>query len=194
MSEPRLIVLTGGSGVGKSTLARELQRELLPDCWLHYSVDTVLACYPAELQAQANQHNDWSGIDVKKLLRSSYAGLRVLLEQGHAVIFDAVVMTERAAGELVLSLPELPVLWVQLHCHWPELRRRTLARGDRSLAEAERGFHHADGHLEVDLRLNSGSQEPRPLALAVREALSRVHESEGAWRRNQRRYAVQQQA
>lgn len=188
VSAARLIVLMGGSGVGKSTLARELQQQLLPACWLHYSVDALLACYPADLRARANLHNDWSGIDVRTLLRSSYASLRLLLDQGHSVIFDVVVMSERAARELVNCLADIPALWVQLGCAWPELQRRTLARGDRSLAEAEGGFERAHGHLETDLQLDTGGQEAAALARAVRAALPLRRASAAAWQRNCRRY------
>lgn len=79
---PRLIVLTGGSGVGKSTLALHLQAALQPEVWLHFSVDTLLNCYPAAQLERANRHNDWAGIEVKTLLRSAYACLHVLVAQG----------------------------------------------------------------------------------------------------------------
>ena len=183
---PRLIVLSGGSGVGKSTLARELQQRLQPEPWLHFSVDTLLGCYPAAQLERANQHNDWSGIDVPALLRASHASLRALLQQGHRVIFDVVVMTERAARELLQALPDESPLLVQLHCDWEETRRRTLQRGDRSLAEAEQGFRQAGRHLEADLCLDSRAHDPAALAEVLRVALNAVDGS--AWERNRRRY------
>lgn len=190
-AKPRVIVLNGGSGVGKSTLAQQLQTALQPEVWLHFSVDTLLNCYPAAQLERANQHNDWTGIEVKTLLRSAYACLQVLIAQGHRVIFDVVVLSERGARELLQALPDTTPLLVELHCNWDETRRRTLARGDRSLAEAEHGFHHAGRQLEADLRLDSAAQEPAGLAQAVIAALAHSAAEGGAWERNRRLLGVQ---
>jgi chloramphenicol 3-O phosphotransferase len=183
------VVITGGSGTGKSTLARTLQARWLPAQWLHFSPDTILHCLPQAVVDGANLRNDWSAIDRPLLRRSTYACLRALLEAGHPVLFDCVVMTERAAQALVVGLhPHEPYL-VRLVCSWQELQRRTLARGDRTLQEGEHGFKTAAQHLRVDCELDTSGHHPGEIADAVVAALAQQPRP-SAWADNQARYAA----
>jgi chloramphenicol 3-O phosphotransferase len=185
-----LVVITGGSGSGKSTLARTLQARWLPAQWLHFSPDTVLHCLPQAVVDGANLRNDWSAIDRPLLRRSTLACLRALLEAGHPVLFDCVIMTERAAQELVAGLhPHVPYL-VRLVCSWQELQRRTLARGDRTLQEVEHGFNSAAAqHLRVDCELDTTARSPGEIADALIAALARQSQP-SAWADNRARYAA----
>jgi chloramphenicol 3-O-phosphotransferase len=61
-------------------------------------------------------------------------------------------------------------LIVNLTCAWEEISRRTVSRGDRTLAEAEHGHRNASGHLEADLTLDSTTVSPEWLALQVANA------------------------
>lgn len=101
----RLVVITGSSGVGKSSLARALQEELLPDQWLHFSVDSLFYCLPSSIVLRVDQYNDWSLVDSRAIIDSSHACVRTLLEQGHRVIFDTVITSEKAATGLLLRIP-----------------------------------------------------------------------------------------
>ena len=47
-TQPRVLVLNGGSSSGKSTLARALQTAL-PGVWLRLGVDTLVEACPADL-------------------------------------------------------------------------------------------------------------------------------------------------
>ena len=49
MQDKRLIVIEGGSGTGKSSLAGSLQERFQPQQWLHFSVDTLLYCLPGSV-------------------------------------------------------------------------------------------------------------------------------------------------
>ena len=142
-----LIVISGGSGTGKSTLSKALQEALLPETWLHFSVDTVLYCLPESVLDRANHHNDWSSVDSRLISSSAFACACALLDAGHKVIFECVALTERRAHELLSAFHRHRPIFVGLFCSWEETKRRTLARGDRTLAEAEFGYHNAGKHL-----------------------------------------------
>jgi chloramphenicol 3-O phosphotransferase len=142
-----LIVISGGSGTGKSTLCRALQEALLPDVWLHLSVDTILYCLPQTILDRANQKNDWSSVDIQLTCSTAYACVNVLLSAGHKVIFDCVVLTEKRADAMLSAFKEHRPILVGLSCSWEEIRRRTLERGDRTLEEAEYGFLNAGKYL-----------------------------------------------
>jgi len=93
-----------------------------------------------------------------------------LLERGHNVIFDTVIMSEKGARSLLQAFNELDPMVVALTCSWEQIRNRTLARGDRTLEEAELGFRSAGGHLQVHHTFDSTSVTAEEIAarLAVR--------------------------
>jgi len=178
----RLIVLVGGSSTGKSTLARKLQEELLPEQWMHFSTDTVLYCLPQSIVDAANFHNDWSQVHAPSVRRTTLSCLRTILDEGYCVIYDCVVPTEPAAKELAVALRGYRPLLIGLTCSWEEIERRTLARGDRTLEEARRGYRAADEYLTLDRVIDTSSEDPLIVARAVLEALKNGPGE--AWRRN----------
>ena len=150
-----LIVITGSSGVGKSTLARALQEALLPDQWLHFSVDSIFYCLPLSIVERVDQQNDHASVDSKAIVAAAFACVTTLLELGHKIIFDLVILSETGAQGLMRALGDFDPLHVELTCSWNEIRERTLARGDRTLAEAEHGYRLAGGHLQPHCAFDS---------------------------------------
>ena len=104
MVATNLIVIIGGSGTGKTTLARALQERLLPEQWLHFSPDTLLYCLPKSLVDRADLANDWSEIDTGLINTLAHGLVRNVLQSGGRVVFDCVVMSERRTEQLLTSL------------------------------------------------------------------------------------------
>jgi chloramphenicol 3-O phosphotransferase len=169
----KLIVITGSSGVGKSTLARALQEELLPDQWLHFSVDSLFYCLPRSVVLRVDQQNDRTLVDSKAIVTGAYACARTLLDLGHRVIFDAVILAEKGAREMLRAFNAFDPMLVELTCSWEEVERRTLARRDRTLTEARHGYRNAAGHLAAhhtfDSTDSSAEQIAAQLAAILRE-------------------------
>ena len=174
--QQKLIVITGSSGVGKSSLAQALQEELLPVQWLHFSVDSLFYCLPRSIVLRVDKHNDRSLVDSRAIVTSARACVRTLLEQGHKVIFDTVIMSEKGAKSLLVAFDAFEPLLVALTCSWDEIMRRTLARGDRTLEEAEHGYKNAVGHLcthhTFDSTSASAAHIAEQLAMHVRGGTS----------------------
>ena len=183
MQDISLIVVEGGSGTGKSSLARSLQERFQPQQWLHFSFDTLLYCLPPSVLDMANQRNDWSAVDQNAITRSVYGCLRTLLDDGHRVIFDCVLMTERGARELLTALQSYRPVLVRLTCSWDEIESRTIARGDRTIEEARRGFETSGLCLTVDYEIDTTHRSSAEIAetLVPLIAGSSTHD---AWQRS----------
>lgn len=171
MIRRNLVVIAGSSGVGKTTVARALQEALLPQPWLHFSADTLFYCLPRSVTEGVDQLNDRSGVDSAAIVAGAYACAATLLGRGHKLVFDAVILSEKGARGLLQALGGFEPLLVELTCAWPELERRTLARGDRTLAEVEHGHRHAGGHLAPHLAFDSSNQSAQQIAARIAEAL-----------------------
>lgn len=166
-----LIVITGSSGTGKSSLARALQEELLPDVWLHFSPDSIFDCLPPSIIESVNCRNDWSSVDSKALVHSAYACTKTLLKAGHRLIFDCVIANSKGAQTLHTVFGEFTPIFVGLTCSWDQIAQRTLARGDRTLEEAEHGFRSAGPHLWNDYTYETSTMSPPAIAGQLAKSL-----------------------
>lgn len=165
----RAIILCGPSGSGKTTLAKVLQEMLLPSVWLAFSVDSIVYSLPGSVLERCNQSNDWKGVDGNALFSGALGCLRALTANGNSVIFDAVVTSDGAAEQLVTETADANPFVVALTCPWSELKRRTLARDDRTIGEAAFSFNHAAGHLRYHLEINTAHLAPQEAAAALLE-------------------------
>lgn len=165
----RAIILTGPSGSGKTSLAKALQEALLPSVWLAFSVDSIVYSLPGSVLERCNQRNDWTGVDGNAIFSGALACLRALTSTGNPVIFDLVVTSGKTAEQLVAAAEDADPFMVGLTCTWKEIKRRTLARGDRTVEEAVFSFSHADGHLSPHLEIDTTYLTPQQAAALVVE-------------------------
>ena len=163
----QLILIVGSSGVGKSTLAHALQEELLPRQWVHFSPDAILGCLPASVVRRVNALNDHTAVDWRSITTAAYACAEVLLQQGHSVIFDTVIMTPAGAKQLLTTLGSFNPLIVELHASWHAITERTLARGDRTLEEADYGYRNCRGHITPHLVYDTTYIQPEQIASQI---------------------------
>ncbi|RVU47074.1 hypothetical protein EOE66_04720 [Rubrivivax rivuli] len=163
----QLILIVGSSGVGKSTLAQALQEELLPKQWIRFSPDAIQGCLPASVVKRVNALNDHTAVDWHSINAAAYACAAVLLQQGHSVIFDTVIMTPAGAKQLLTALGSFNPLIVELHASWHSITERTLARGDRTLEEADHGFRKCRGHITAHLVYDTTDIQPEQLASQI---------------------------
>jgi chloramphenicol 3-O phosphotransferase len=163
----QLILIVGSSGVGKSTLAKALQEEFLPRQWLRFSPDAIFESFPASVVRRVNTLNEHTAINWRSISSGAYACGQVLLEQGHSLIFDTVVMTPSGADQLKTAFGSFDPLIVELTADWSTIKTRTLARSDRTLEEAEHGYRNCRGHITPDLVYDTTDFRPEQIASEI---------------------------
>ncbi len=164
---PQLIVIVGSSGVGKSTLAKALQEELLPRQWIHFSPDSILESLAPSVVRRVNILNEHTAVDWRSVNSGAYACGQVLLQQGHSLIFDTVVMSTSGAAKLKAAFDSFDPLIVELKADWTAIRNRTLARGDRTVEEADHGYRNCRGHITPTLVYDTTNFRPEQIASEV---------------------------
>ncbi|WP_407700368.1 chloramphenicol phosphotransferase CPT family protein [Streptomyces beihaiensis] len=136
-----MIVLNGGSSSGKTSLARALQRLLLPTPWLTLSIDDLIAALPAS----------GGGVDIgpngevtvtaafHTLERAWSVGVAAMASAGAPVIVDDVFLGgSDSQNRWRSALDGLDVLWVGVRCAPKVAVSREAARGDRVAGMAAR--------------------------------------------------------
>lgn len=161
---PKVILITGPSGAGKTSLVKALQETLLPSVWLSFSVDSIIYSLPESTLNRCNLHHDWSGVDGGALYRGVFSCLRALVDSGSNVIFDIVLTSPKRAEALLAQLVGVEVRTIGLECSWSEIERRTLARADRTLEEARLSFEKSPGLLKHDFVIDTTALSPGQIA------------------------------
>lgn len=171
--KPKIIVLDGPSGVGKTALAKAMQEELLPDLWMNFSIDSLVYALPDSVLERCNKYNDWSSVNSNALFLSAFSCVNGIAKNGNSVIFDIVITDEDRADELRNAFSECEFVVVGVFCEWGEIKRRTMDRGDRTLREAEYGFNNSPKYFRYDVIVNTTSITPLE---AARECIESVRE------------------
>ncbi|EHH1260001.1 TPA: AAA family ATPase [Vibrio parahaemolyticus] len=168
----QLIVLDGPSCVGKTQLAKELQKQLPHEVWLNFSIDTIVYTLPQIILDGCNYENKWDTFDRNALLAGTFSCVQSLVNCGNKVIFDNVVSTERRASELLGYLNEFRVFYVGLTAEWECLEQRVNEREDRTLAEVKHGYETAPKHLPYDILVDTTQCDPASVAKEVIRAMT----------------------
>ncbi|WP_434340054.1 phosphotransferase-like protein [Motilimonas cestriensis] len=168
----QLIVIDGPSCVGKTQLAKELQKQLANEVWLNFSIDTIVYTLPQLILEGCNDENKWDTFDRNALLSGTFSCVKSLVDCGNKVIFDIVVSTDRRANELLGYLNEFRVFYVGLTAEWECLEQRVSEREDRTLAEVKHGYDTTPKHLPYDILVDTTQCESVSVAKEVIKAMT----------------------
>ena len=157
----QVILLNGPSSSGKSTLAKALQGLIAHERSERYevvSIDDFLKMSPSE-----TIYED----DVFEISDDLCKRAAEILETGCGVILDHVITSERVFRHLKEHLSLFPVRMVHITCPLPELRKRELARGDRSPGSAEASAAYLFPKEGYDLVVDTGTKSPAENSLLI---------------------------
>lgn len=154
-----VIVLNGGSSSGKSTIARCLQ-SVLPDPWLTFGVDDLLAAMPVSLHASGSSvaiQPDGQvvvGSQFRALEAAWMQGIAAMARAGGLVIIDEVFLSGgQSQHRWQEALTGLGVLWVAVRCDPDVAAAREASRGDRTggMARSQARVVHEGMHYDVEV-------------------------------------------
>jgi chloramphenicol 3-O phosphotransferase len=173
-SEPRVVILNGGSSAGKTTLATAFrdQRSAVGDFWLVTGIDDCLAKLPAEWRGVGSERGAFAaegvrfetcvqGLEVRvgavgrRLFRGYQAGVGAAARAGQNVIVDDVVIDRTHFDDWADALSGLDVSWVGIRCSADVAEKRERLRRDSRYAGLARGqadlvHRHARYDFEID--------------------------------------------
>ncbi len=169
----QLIVLNGGSSSGKSGLARCLQ-SLLPDPWLTFGTDTLVAAMPAQSGIEfAPDGEVIVGAEFRALEMAWIKGIAQMARSGARIIVDEVFLGGAESQKRWLrELDGLPVLWVGVRCEAAVAAGRELARGDRIVGMAAAQADLVHNGVRYDLEVDTTHAEALECARTIADRLA----------------------
>ena len=173
MNKGHVILLNGPSSVGKTSLAKALQRALYTEQQVHslvLSIDHLL------LSASVPCNSVRAGIASTglPLVGIFHATVAAAAHAGAWTIVDHVVGESSAwAADLLSRLEDIPLLPVQVTCESSELRRREESRTDRcpDWAHAARQARHMYLPLPGQIVVDTTTCSPEACAASIVAAL-----------------------
>lgn len=173
MTVPDLILLNGASSSGKTSVSKCLQELLLPRIYLGYSIDNILYSLPPSALKRMTSGQDISDLDYSKLVHSYYESAHTLLSSGNFLVMDDAVTEPEIARKLETRFADFRMLTVGLHCSLEALKARELARGDRTIGEAEWQFPQVHRHLKYSLEIDSTQASPEALSRQIMDFIAK---------------------
>ncbi len=161
------VLLTGPSGVGKSTVGQVLQ-DRLTDGWLVYEADRCSPRLPP-LDSFATAENDLA------MTRASLGAAGAYLANGFRVIVEIDVASPGRHPLAQEILEDTPV--VLLSCSEATIRERASGRGPNAVDPTWALGHWRNGmwdHLNADLVIETDNRSPDEVADEVAAYLART--------------------
>jgi chloramphenicol 3-O phosphotransferase len=149
MEHGKIILISGTSSSGKSTLAKGLQKSL-GEPFLHLQLDSYIEMLP--------RTDDWEMF--QRMVRGMNRSVAVMSEEGNNLIVDHVLVDNSWLNQLLGLLRGRYVLFVGLHCPLDELERRERARDARRQGFARQQIESVHKGKTYDLELDTSVLSP----------------------------------
>ncbi|WP_280715630.1 AAA family ATPase [Kitasatospora sp. MAP5-34] len=165
-----MIFLNGTSSSGKSSLAAELLRTLDSN-YFHLSVDAFNAM--GARRADLFRTPDELATALTRMRQGFHRAIAGMAAGGNNVVVDHVFSERWRLLDCLDVLAGYDVVLVGVRCSLDELRRRELARGDRSPGTAEYQYDRVHSHGVYDVECDTGTTSTEDCARLVRDFLAR---------------------
>ena len=172
----RVVVLSGGSSAGKTTLGRKLQSSL-DGSWLLVGVDLLLWMLPSELVSNPSGISVHDGVITRgdqfiRLYVGFQQAVAALARSGVDVLVDEVLLGG-GADQLRWNnaLRDLDVRWVGVRCAPDIAAAREARRGDRPAGVARKQADAVHDGVRYDLDVDTGALDVSQSVTHIAEAL-----------------------
>lgn len=160
------ILLNGPSSAGKSSIAKMLREIFYNDSGLEYKI-IALDDY-LEMSAEESIWED----DVFKTTSLMCKDIMQSLDDGHGVILDHVMTSERIYQSVMSALPENSVMKVLVTCSLEILRKREKDRGNRCVGSAEASLQYLFPKDGYDILVDTGELSTEDAVLISKPSLT----------------------
>lgn len=177
----RIVLLNGNGSVGKSSIAKALQK-ITREPFLHVSMDAFLDMMPASMfedpDGMVFRKMEEDGKPVVEITTGPAAhrvlyGMRfaiaALARHGNNLIVDDV-MLDGDAAEYAEAFQGLTVHWVGVFAPLDVLEERERARGDRDIGLSRWLARHVHKGMKYDLELDAARFNPDGCARQIKQA------------------------
>lgn len=176
--QTQVIVLNGVSSVGKSSVAKAVQR-IARKPFLHVQMDDFLAMLPPRAieeedglvfhRVDSQTINVRSGPIVRRALEGMRYAIAAMAERGNHMIVDDVFF-ESEDTEYRELLSQFDFRLIGLFAPLDVVRDRELARGDREIGLAQGQFERVHKGQAYDLEVDTSQAPPDAIARKICEA------------------------
>jgi chloramphenicol 3-O phosphotransferase len=172
----RIVILNGTSSSGKTSLARALQEQLLPEVWLLLGVDAFISALPWGLYGTSAGHDISSNGSISigpvwlEQQRCWRAAVVELVRAGANVILDEVFLRgaeEQREWRAAFGDEAVP-RFIGVRCDVEVAEARERERGDRSRGMARTQAEVVHVGVTYDAEVDTTSTAPDALAAQLR--------------------------
>ena len=145
MSKSKIIILNGTSSAGKTSIAKQLQKQM-HDCYLHFQMDAFWDMVPEHIEANSDNFPHLK----EAIIESAYA----LAQKGHNLIIDIVFMPEQLKS-LKEKLKECETLTFAITASLEVIEQREQQRPDRNNGLARSQYNEIHQGTDYDLIIDT---------------------------------------
>lgn len=179
-----IIFLNGPSSSGKSTIAKELQKQLISP-YLHVGVDWFIQTMPTKLwnnnaegfvlkTTEEKGHKVTqivAGKEAQKVMDSRYPVIQALLDCNNSLIIDEVITSKEELAKYLKLLENQNVIFIGVSASIDTLRKREKSRGNRTIGTAEEQNKTTNKLMKYDLFIDTNETKPADAAKKIIRSL-----------------------
>jgi len=164
MNRGKIIFLNGVSSSGKSTLAKELVKDI-PN-YFHISIDDFDIFIE---RMEDRENNRLIPVETGYFFHRTIA---MFSDKGINLIVDHILHDNLTKEDFFEVLSNYPVLFVGVNCPIEELERREKVRGDRNIGQAKEQLEFVHKDQIYDIEVDTFSESVEECSKKIIEALS----------------------
>jgi chloramphenicol 3-O phosphotransferase len=168
----QIILLNGASSSGKTSIATALL-SILDRPYFHMAVDAFNSMWSKE-PTRILAPDDLTAL-LARMRAGFHRAVAGMAVAGNDIVADHVLSEPWRLRDCLTVFAGIEVVFVGVHCPVEELRRRELARGDRTVGQAAAQLPAVHAHGSYDIECDTGTATPMRCATQIKDYLTGGH-------------------